>query len=1110
MEMSNDEPPRFPYLPPSSRTVMAELDDRGCQEASANREAWLVPSRPTTADTYRPRRRQFYYSSAALAANCDRSPPTRSWSSLSHSGGEDASAASRALSARVSAILRENAELRARVEELEGRCCSGDGEVSNKDSSMSPASLSFSPTSGDRGGFTAFAQGLSAAGIDIYRPGAEYALRELHGQLQRGESRICCHNGKLLRRHSVVRVFLLAKIHGEERLLIEHVRFSGNRQFTVSEPLELCSRDGENWQETAARGLETMVGLPREWQAKHITIDEQYYTCSEEKECSSILEVVGLPMIVQVHEVHAVVTTNLEEDDDQILRQIGLPSYSDFVVRYSCGENEGNAVLKVWCWKPREYEMNMHLKQFRVYLEEHGVDVSQFGHGDNKTLFHFYVEAKERKLCTLQERPCSESGGGPTLSRVVSILKIRLLANVHNRTRVLSQTEEYLEDGRKRAGSQMLVKKMRDGEDWRLVLKKAIDEKLGVPAHVQEDCFFVDEDRVTYTEDHRPSENYAGIDSKYKVWTVTVAVIDPDHTGLEVIGLPRGNDFVTKETVDGLDGCVELHVWTWAPAAEEEAPEKKATTALEEMSRDLHEVEQVVFRTASDSKVISAGLDTALRKVLQKIKNCAERLIHIDQTLAVVDVSKVMGEGAKRGSVSCNPQLKDFITSNYTRTNEAIVVEADSEEESPCLENVPMELLMDIEVISKSLHLETIRDGQYDWNLDLFEINEQSSMKIIESYAEIALVPTCRAALNHGKDALNVRGFVSIVASHYYANPYHNAVHAVQVCHLVRWLVTAMGVRSRQKGFEHAALVIAALCHDVKHIGRNNAFCVNTEHPLALRYNNHRVLESMHSATCLELLQQSEMLKCLSVAERSNLRSHIIEYILATDMKDHFEEISKLCIRRDADDLALNSEADRRFVSKMCLKAGDLGHGCLSWTLHQEWSTRVCQEFFAQGDEEHSLGLPLSPLCDRSTVDDIAKSQKGFLSFVCLPLMQALTDVQALLLVQKDEISNRSRNNSRHPTLGGVGSEPAASSSASHRNERQTSWVAPNWDRQVSMTVASIVDADSGQYNVQAACVDAIKDNEQRWWSETEDVEKVKGKLREPLTVEWPARSAWT
>lgn len=66
----------------------------------------------------------------------------------------------------------------------------------------------------------------------------------------------------------------------------------------------------------------------------------------------------------------------------------------------------------------------------------------------------------------------------------------------------------------------------------------------------------------------------------------------------------------------------------------------------------------------------------------------------------------------------------------------------------------------------------------------------------------------------------------------------------------------------------------------------------------------------------------------------------------------------------------------------MCLKAADLGHASLPWDQHVRWSNLVVEEFYQQGDDEKSRGLPVSFLCDRVRDADLPKSQQGFLRFV--------------------------------------------------------------------------------------------------------------------------------
>merc|ERR1712232_1258158 len=243
--------------------------------------------------------------------------------------------------------------------------------------------------------------------------------------------------------------------------------------------------------------------------------------------------------------------------------------------------------------------------------------------------------------------------------------------------------------------------------------------------------------------------------------------------------------------------------------------------------------------------------------------------------------------------------------------------------------------------------------------------------------------------------------FAAQVEANYKDNPYHNSLHAVQCSHTALWLSRAVGLSMSQTVLEQAAFLIAALTHDVRHFGRTNAFCINTRHELAFVYNDSRPMENMHAATCFTLMRETGPKGMLANLKRDAylvMRSLIIEYILSADMSEHFETISKFRVRREASDFVVANEADRRFIARMCMKAGDIGHSALPWDLHTLWSMRVTQEFLEQGNEERELGLPVSPLCDMKSLEELGSSQKGFLEFVCTPLFEELMHLETTVV----------------------------------------------------------------------------------------------------------------
>jgi hypothetical protein len=133
------------------------------------------------------------------------------------------------------------------------------------------------------------------------------------------------------------------------------------------------------------------------------------------------------------------------------------------------------------------------------------------------------------------------------------------------------------------------------------------------------------------------------------------------------------------------------------------------------------------------------------------------------------------------------------------------------------------------------------------------------------------------------------------------------------------------------------------------------------------------------------------------------MRRGLIEMVLATDMAKHDEQMRRLdshyaqCVlAEDGQVVEADWEILQRkfFFLSTILHAADISNPCKPRPIMVGWTERVLTEFWAQGDEEKSLGFDISPLCDReSGVRTVPKSQIGFVSFVVLPMYKALTKI---------------------------------------------------------------------------------------------------------------------
>merc|ERR1719291_975023 len=58
------------------------------------------------------------------------------------------------------------------------------------------------------------------------------------------------------------------------------------------------------------------------------------------------------------------------------------------------------------------------------------------------------------------------------------------------------------------------------------------------------------------------------------------------------------------------------------------------------------------------------------------------------------------------------------------------------------------------------------------------------------------------------------------------------------------------------------------------------------------------------------------------------------------------------------------------------------------------WTHCVLSEYWAQGDKEQTLQVPISPLCERASgMSEIPKGQMGFIQFVIEPFYKRIAEI---------------------------------------------------------------------------------------------------------------------
>ncbi|XP_050050017.1 dual specificity calcium/calmodulin-dependent 3',5'-cyclic nucleotide phosphodiesterase 1A-like isoform X6 [Dermacentor andersoni] len=312
-------------------------------------------------------------------------------------------------------------------------------------------------------------------------------------------------------------------------------------------------------------------------------------------------------------------------------------------------------------------------------------------------------------------------------------------------------------------------------------------------------------------------------------------------------------------------------------------------------------------------------------------------------------------------------------------------------------------------------HLAALLKSVDDWCFDVFNVNEVANGQVLR-YLTYELFGRYGIVHKFKVSSAALENFITAVEQGYckYKNPYHNNLHAADVTQTVHYMLYSAGIGGWLTELEAFATLFAAIIHDYEHTGTTNNFHVMSRSETALIYNDRSVLENHHISAAFRLLTDDDqnILSSLSKEEYKEFRLLVIEMVLATDMTSHFQQVKTMKTALSHHDFSL----DKAKALSLILHCCDISHPSKEWRLHHRWTYLLMEEFFQQGDKEHELGLPYSPLCDRNTTL-IAESQIGFIDFILNPTMDVCGDLLEKILLQvsqrttEDSISEEGSEN---------------------------------------------------------------------------------------------------
>jgi hypothetical protein len=307
---------------------------------------------------------------------------------------------------------------------------------------------------------------------------------------------------------------------------------------------------------------------------------------------------------------------------------------------------------------------------------------------------------------------------------------------------------------------------------------------------------------------------------------------------------------------------------------------------------------------------------------------------------------------------------------------------------------------------------------------------EAKAAAIGDEYKKVQISETVKAQL---------REYVSIIASSYRDNSFHNFEHACHVTmsvsklltrivapdlqkHMKRGDITGGDLASHLHDYTHGitsdplavlAIEFSALIHDADHRGVSNVQLITEEEQMANLYKNKSVAEQNSLDIAWDLLMSEpfdELRSCLfaNQAELLRFRQVLVNVVLATDIFD--KELNDLRKQRwnkafseveEAQKGKEHSDLRATIVIEHIIQASDVAHTMQHWHVYRKWNERLFKELYF-AFKAGRMGM------DPSTF--WYKGELGFFDNYIIPLAKKLKECN-VFGVSSDEYLNYALQN---------------------------------------------------------------------------------------------------
>ena len=263
-----------------------------------------------------------------------------------------------------------------------------------------------------------------------------------------------------------------------------------------------------------------------------------------------------------------------------------------------------------------------------------------------------------------------------------------------------------------------------------------------------------------------------------------------------------------------------------------------------------------------------------------------------------------------------------------------------------------------------------------------------------------AVVPNVRV------NKSTLRNYIVAVRDRYLKNPYHQWEHAVDVTHTLFLILTKVETWARTylTPLDVFCLMVGAVAHDMGHRGVSNDHICKVKDVLALTYNDISPQENLHCSMLFQMCAGDPMcdvFETLTPSQKYQARVLIVQLVLNTDMKMHFDRLGdlKLLLERhngriDQQGVGLGggrglTHEETTDIMVGMLKMADLGNCVRPLHMHVKWSIRVVNEFFGEAEIQRGVGIVPLPFMD-PTVAYMPDAQTDFINFIISPFASTM------------------------------------------------------------------------------------------------------------------------